>query len=136
MSDGREVPVPEVEPPTGLRAGPSPRHGLGVFATRRFAAGEVLERAPVLVVPTADEEHIAGTALDGYCFAWDGGMALALGFGSLYNHSTTPNARYWTMPEEGLVEYVAHTDIEPGDEVCINYNGEPTDDTPVWFELA
>ena len=40
------------------------------------------------------------------------------------------------MPEEGLVEYVAHTDIEPGDEVCINYNGEPTDDTPVWFELA
>lgn len=126
--------VPTIDAVGGRRVAPSALHGAGVFATRAFAPGEVIEHCPVLVISDEDEENIAGTVLDGYCYTWEGGMALALGFGSLYNHSSTPNARYWTMPEEGLLEVVAHLAIEAGDEICINYNGDPDDDAPVWFE--
>jgi hypothetical protein len=129
---GPVVPIIEAEP--GRRVGPSPVHGAGVFATRDFAVGEVIERCPVLVISDEDEEHIAGTALDGYCYTWEEGLALALGFGSLYNHSTTPNARYWTMPEEGLIEVVAHRPIAAGDEISINYNGDPDDASALWFD--
>ena len=40
------------------------------------------------------------------------------------------------MPEEGLLEIVAHRAIGAGDEICINYNGDPDDDSPVWFERS
>lgn len=125
--------VPTIEAESGRRVAPSATHGAGVFATRPFDPGELIERCPVLVILDEDEESIAGTALDGYCFTWEGGIALALGFGSLYNHSATPNARYWTMPEEGLIEVVAHRPIAAGDEISVNYNGDPDDASPPWF---
>jgi hypothetical protein len=129
-----DIPPPTIESRAGLRCGPSATHGAGVFATRAFAEGEVIERCPVLVVAAEHEERIAGTAFDGYCYTWDDeGLALALGFGSLYNHSTEPNARYWTCTDELVVEIVAHRPIAAGDEVLINYNGDPDDDSAVWF---
>ena len=72
------------------------RKGRGVFATAFIAAGTEFERVPVLVMP-ADEamEGAAGEVLQHYVFEWGRGtVALALGFGSLYNHSYSPNARY------------------------------------------
>lgn len=125
-----------VVPPGPVRVGDSPVHGLGVFATRDIEAGEVIERSPVLVIDDEHEELVAGTALDGYCFTWDGGLAVGLGWTSLYNHAATPNARYWTMPEHGLIEIVAHTDIREGEEVFVTYNGDPDaeGDGELWFE--
>ena len=38
---------------------------------------------------------LAETVLKDYCFNWaEGKVALALGYGSIYNHSYRPNARY------------------------------------------
>lgn len=128
--------VPTIDAEPGRRTAPSPRHGAGVFATRDFAVGDIIERCPVLVISDEDEEHIAGTALDGYCYTWEGGLALALGFGSLYNHAPASNARYWTITEEGVIEIVAHRPIAAGEEILINYNGDPDDATPVWFEQS
>jgi hypothetical protein len=123
-----------VVPPSSLRVADSPIHGLGVFATRDFEPGELLERSPVLVIADEHEELVAGTALDGYCFTWDGGLAVGLGWTSLYNHSNHPNARYWTMPEEGVIEVVAHTRIRRGDEVLVTYNGDPDAEGDLWFD--
>lgn len=128
------LPVPTIDSEAGRRTGPSALHGAGVFATRAYAPEDVIERCPVLVLAEEHEDRIAGTAFDGYCYTWDGGLALALGFGSLYNHSTEPNARYWTIPEEGVIEIVAHRPIAAGDEILVNYNGDPDDATPVWFD--
>ena len=110
--------------------------GRGVFARRPIAAGEVIERAPILVLPrdlhgTEDDP----SALHDYCFEWgDGTVALALGFGSLYNHSYTPNARY---DDEGFRTkvFTALRDIARGEEITVNYNGDPGDRSPVWFEV-
>src|SRR4051794_2666299 len=69
--------------------------GRGVFASSPIRKGELIERVPVLVL-TIDEYYdgICTTTLAHYCFNWrEGTVALALGYGSLYNHSYRPNAR-------------------------------------------
>ena len=57
--------------------------------------------------------------------------ALALGYGSLYNHSYRPNAETLETPDE-LVITALHR-IEPGEEIFINYMGTAQDG--VWFDL-
>ena len=33
-----------------------------------------------------------------------------------------------------ILEFVAVRDIQPGEEICVNYNLDPDDQTPVWWE--
>ena len=110
--------------------------GLGVFARRPIPAHTVIERVPVLVFPTKFLWHPDGTSpLADYVFAWDEQqVALALGFGSLYNHSFSPNARYedWGRNKK---RFIAITDIAAGEEITINYNGAPADASPVDFQV-
>ncbi len=68
-------------------------------------------------------------------YAWGlGTVALALGYGSLYNHSYEPNARYEASRRRTKI-FVALRKIATGEEITINYNGEPGDRSPVWFEI-
>ena len=107
--------------------------GRGVFARRLIRKGELIERVPVLVLPI--EETEADTVLSNYCFAWGRNtVALALGYGSIYNHSFKPNARYDdTAPQ--TKEFRALRNIKPGEEITINYNGEPRSRKRVWFPV-
>ena len=110
--------------------------GRGVFARRLIRQGEIIERVPMLVLTAEEfEDRLAGTSLANYCFAWSRGtMALALGYGSLYNHSFRPNARYDDVGPQ-TKEFTAMRDIAPGEEITVNYNGEPTSRAAVWFEV-
>jgi len=111
----------------------SARHGRGVFAGRHIEPGDVIESCPVLVVGPEHVEAIESTGLQGFAFEWDDGLAFALGFGSLYNHSWTPNARYDHDYDRQLVVYHAIRPIEPGEEITINYTGEPDGRADLWF---
>lgn len=110
--------------------------GRGVFARRAIASGTVIERVPVVVVPTTDVLSLPyESRLADYVFDWGRDtVALALGYGSLYNHSYAPNARY---DDEGQLTkvFTAITDIAAGDEVTVNYNGDPHDGTDVGFPV-
>ncbi len=110
--------------------------GRGVFARRAIREGEVIERVPVLVLQLDEIQNSEGwTGLAGYCFLWgEKTVALALGYGSLYNHSFEPNARYDDLGSQVKV-YTAIRAIEAGQEITINYNGEPTDRSSVGFEV-
>ena len=110
--------------------------GRGVFATAFIPEGTVVERAPVLVMPSDDVlSGSAGDVLQNYVFEWGRGtMALALGYGSMYNHSYQQNARYDDVGRLTKV-YKALRDIKPGEEITINYNGHEDDDTPVGFDV-
>lgn len=106
--------------------------GRGVFARQLIPEGEAIERAPVLLVPG---ESLLGTPLKDYAFEWAGDkVALALGYGSLYNHSYSPNAQYFYGGPQVKVFY-AIRDIQAGEEITINYNSEPTDQSPLWFDV-
>lgn len=111
--------------------------GRGVFARRAIAEGEIIERVPVIVLPAGRVgDDPAEDRLASYCFEWGPRtVALALGYGSLYNHSYTPNARYEDAGERTKL-FVALRDIAPGEEITVNYNGEPRDQSPVWFDVV
>jgi hypothetical protein len=115
-------------------AATSPIHGRGVFAARDFERGDVIEECPILAVPGEQASLLDETDLNGFTFEWDGGVAVALGFGSLYNHSWTPNARYDHDYERGLVVYSAVRAISAGKEITVNYSGEPDGRIELWFD--
>jgi len=110
--------------------------GRGVFARRPIPEGAVIERVPVLVLPAALLAPGGRRArLADYCFVWGRRtVALALGFGSLYNHSRRPNACCDDQAPETKV-YRALRDIAQGEEITINYNGEPDDPGDVGFTV-
>src|SRR3954466_2785574 len=87
----------------------------------------------MLVLPTGESRP--GSVLSHYHFAWGKGTgALALGYGSVYNHSYRPNARYDDVGPQ-TKEFTALRDIEPGEEIVVNYNGNPRSRTAVWFDV-
>lgn len=113
----------------------SPIDGVGVFAARAFAAGEVVECCPVVVCPPPDEQRIEQTRLRGLYFTWkDDAIALALGYGSLYNHSWEPNAAYELDHRREVVRFRALRAVEAGDEVTVNYTGDPDGRGELWFD--
>ena len=102
-----------------------------MFATRRFETGDEIERCPMLIADEGRGEDLESGA-EGYVFGWgDGRTALALGYGSLYNHSYDPNAT--TLETEDELVVTATRPIEVGDEIHINYVG--TAQTGVWFDV-
>lgn len=106
--------------------------GRGVFAKSLIPKGTVFETVPMLV---CKQQDILESTLMNYVYAWGKDtVGVALGYGSMYNHSYKPNARYFDLPLQRK-EFVALRDIQPGEEVTINYNGEPKDKKPVWFEV-
>jgi uncharacterized protein len=109
-------------------------HGRGVFAARRFHAGDVIEECPILAVTSDQAPLLDETDLYGFTFEWGDGVAVALGFGSLYNHSWSPNARYDHDYHRDLVVYSAVTAIARDDEITINYSGDPDGRMELWFD--
>jgi SET domain-containing protein len=115
----------------------SPAHGRGVFAGKRFAKGDLIENAPVLIIPPEQVTHLDETLLANYYYCWGEELeaaAVAMGFGSFYNHSYFPNAEFTQRFDTDVVEFIAIRTIEPGEEITVNYNGLPDDLAPVWFE--
>src|SRR4051812_47277293 len=116
---------------------PAGGRGLGVFARRPIPKGEVIERVPLLIMDA--EEYAKGvdqSLLARYVFHWgEGRIALALGYGSLYNHSYRPNAKY-EDEEPQAKRFVALKDIGAGEEITVNYNGSPKSRKKLWFDVA
>ena len=107
--------------------------GRGVFATRDIPAGTLIERVPVILIPKHQvfgDNEVArrATLISWYVFDWEGMtkrayVALALGYGSIYNHSKAPNARVERHAPD-ILEITARRDIPAGAEIFINYLGE------------
>ena len=130
------VPVPGDPNSKGVRMGVVEGHGRGMFATRKFIKGELIERAPVIAIDAKKWPSAAKTILADYAFDWgenDEHAGIALGYISIFNHSYSPNAQLEQMEDEMMMEIVAIKDIEPGEQIMINYNGEPTNQDPLWF---
>jgi hypothetical protein len=118
--------------PGDLYIGASEINGRGVCATRPFEAGTIIEVCPVIVVPPAQRPALESTIVVEYYYEWGDAGGIALGFGSLYNHSYEPNAIYRKHMDRDLVIVSALRSIAPGEEITINYNGDPGDRNPIW----
>ena len=105
--------------------------GRGVFAKEKIRSGELIESCPTLVLHgPKDRRNLRKTGLVNYYFLWGldhDRVAICLGWGSIYNHSFSPNARYEKMTNDDRMDFYALCDIETGEEITVNYNGAPTD---------
>lgn len=102
--------------------------GKGVFAKQTIAQGELIESCPVIEVSLSDPANNDNGLLVNYFFYFGKGLAVALGFGSLYNHSYQPNATYRIDLLRKTIEFVAIKDIQADEEITVNYNyGNPDD---------
>jgi SET domain-containing protein len=126
-----------------LRIAHFPGKGRGVLAAEAIRPGEVIEVAPVLVLTPREKPELGRPVLGEYSFEWGTGPdddgpydihALALGYGALYNHAPTPNARYEHDYQLPALRFIALRDIAEGEEITINYHGETGDDEKLWFE--
>lgn len=111
--------------------------GRGVFTNKKIKRGQTIEMCPIIVFSKNDREQINGTFLYEYYFEWgESGKkgAVALGYGSLYNHSYSPNAKYNPDFDLNILEFEAIRNIEAGEEITVNYNLDPEDKTPMWWE--
>ena len=106
--------------------------GRGVVAKCAIPANTVIERAPVLVIPDGEIDE---SVLVNYVYHWGRDtVALALGYGSLYNHSYSPNAKYEDVGVQTKV-FTSIRDIEAGEEITINYHGEPDAEGDMHFDV-
>lgn len=112
--------------------------GRGVYATRSLPGGTVVEVSPVLLFPPGEyEKHGKYTQLDGYTFVWKrtagqkAVMALALGLGSLFNHSKQPNLSYTLDHAAHCIHYRTVRDVRPDEELTISYGAGR-----MWWEPA
>ncbi|BCG60695.1 SET domain-containing protein [Paenibacillus sp. URB8-2] len=106
----------------------------GIFATRDIEKGELIHEAPVIPYPNEDHEFIEKTILSDYVFQYGANhTAVLLGYGSLFNHSYTPNATYDINFKNHTFDFYSYTDIKAGEEILINYNGDVDCNDPLWF---
>jgi uncharacterized protein len=112
--------------------------GRGVFTKEKLAAETVIEIAPVLVMTLEERIHLDQTLLHDYIFEWGekkDQCAFALGWVSIYNHSYASNCEHFMDFETESIFIKTIRDIEAGEELTINYNGDWNETKKVWFEI-
>jgi uncharacterized protein len=128
-----------------VHVGRSPRHGRGIFANADLPAGTIVEIAPVLLLTRAEGD--AHGLVGRYVFEWDvdadrTAYALALGLGSLFNHSGSPSCEYTRADDDeavgtGVAPAMIFTTTRPvaaGEELTIDYSGVGEED--MWFGVS
>jgi hypothetical protein len=95
------------------------KYGRGVFTNKNFEPGDVIELAPYI---EDLDENFKGV-IRNYIFTKDNTLSvIAFGFGSMYNHSDNPNAR-WEI-DKLYVKIKCIKPIKKDEEIFISY-GDP-----------
>lgn len=108
----------------------------GVFAKKDIKKGETIESCPVIEFSESESSNFKESNLVTYTyyFGKDKNQAtILLGFGSIYNHSYTPNAVY--KAKEEIIDFTAKRNIKKDEEILVNYLQESKNSkNPLWFE--
>lgn len=113
----------------GLELRCHPQRGRGVFTTKPLSHKTLVDISPVLLMNHAEySAHGQHTILDHYTYRWEGGYALALGLGSMFNHAKNPNVGFIRDIPNAVIRYFTLRPIETGEELCISYGDH------LWFE--
>lgn len=119
-----------------LEVKPSLIHGQGVFSKTVFRSGQLIEKAPVILIDDAEKELLTNSSLHHYYFLVNDTakpIAMGLGYSALYNHAVDANAGYSIDIINLYITIKACKKIAAGEEITINYNGRPGDSSLVYF---
>ena len=115
----------------------SPEKGRGMFTNEVILVDTIIEIAPVIVMPAPDRLLLDKTLLHDYIFEWGTDKTqccMALGFVPIYNHSYNSNCEYFMDYSTNTIMVKTVRNIEAGEEVFINYNGDFNDKAALWFD--
>ena len=133
--------VADITPPRVQMRDTVSERGRGVFALQNYRVGDLVEAAAVVLLNGAFETYPA--ELKTYVFNWAAlcgvgqAHAVALGYGSLYNHDNPANMHYEADPANLALRFTAARDIAAGEELTINYSaafGRASSDNNDWFD--
>ena len=109
-------------------------------AIKSIKSEKIIEVAPVIVMTSDDRLMLDKTLLHDYIFEWqpegENKCCMALGFVPIYNHSYNSNCEYFMDYTEDTILIKTVRDIEQGEELTINYNGDWNNDKNIWFEVS
>src|SRR5258708_2442734 len=97
----------------------------GVFASVDIKRGETIEICPIIEIPNQEISNLEKSIIVNYCYFFGKNkerILLALGYGSIYNHSHIPNAQYKIKPSKRIIQFIAIQNIKKGEEITVNYN--------------
>ena len=130
-----------IQPTTAYINDTGTEKGRGVFADRDYQKGERVESAPVIVLtrPFRSLPPRLKTIVYNWGALTNGepSSAVALGFGSMYNHNNPANMRYEANIANDTLNYITVQDIAEGEELTVNYNnteGAPESKNDDWFQ--
>jgi len=105
----------------GIEVRPSKKGGRGVFATKHFWPGDVIEACPTLHAPNGQW----GQSTKDYVFQISlEKQMLALGSCSIYNHGDFPNTTHKLSDDWKTLYIIAFEHIRPGQEIFIHYGDQ------------
>ncbi|MFX1302026.1 MAG: SET domain-containing protein-lysine N-methyltransferase [Promethearchaeota archaeon] len=120
----------------------SRKKGKGVFANIDIAKGVIIDIAHVILISNKEWDLIKETVLSNYSFEWDDPQwvgeydsAVSLSVSQFINHSYNPNVKYIYDYKNKCIKYITIRNISKGEEITVNYNGVPSDDSPMWFKV-
>jgi uncharacterized protein len=122
-----------------LFVAPAGDMGRGVFCSEPIEKNTIVEESPVIVMSGPERTLLDQTLLHDYIFEWGKNKdqcCMALGYVPLYNHSYRANCEYEMDFENQVIRIKSVRFIKAGEELCINYNGDWNNSTPVWFEAT
>lgn len=128
-------------PPKKVYVAPSSikNAGRGVFALEDLSKGEIIEICPLLEVAVDDVFALTDSLLGTYYFSFTDEpdkVAIALGYGSIYNHSYHPNSTYKKNSKDKTLEFKTIKAIKKDEEITVNYNrGEPDSRDQLWEDI-
>jgi SET domain-containing protein len=107
--------------------------GRGIVALENIEPGCLIERSPVLIIPSEQRAAVDKTIIFTYVFMWEhhtveqdlynhiGRSAIALGYTSLLSHAYEPNCIFVRHIDEFLIDVFARRPIRIGEELTIDY---------------
>ena len=135
QGEAGEEGVHNFPPPLGCTAGRvcdvGDGKGRGVFATRRYEAGDLVASWPCRAVPDADVP--SGLIDYAYTSPRPGESLIVLGHGMLYNHGEGDASNVaWSVPTDmellltgaGEIQFFARRPVNAGDELLASYSTE------------
>ena len=124
---------------TYLYVAATEKMGRGIFTKKDIPADTVIEISPVIVMSQADRLLLDKTLLHDYIFEWGekkDQCCMALGLVPIYNHSYQSNCEYFMNFDDNTIFVKTVRQINKGEELTINYNGDWNDSNKVWFDAA
>jgi SET domain-containing protein len=99
-----------------------PQKGWGAFSSKRIPKGTIFNVTTLLVLSAKEARLMSGSSLEAYWYEFGTrGRAIALGLGSVMNHSDEPNCSYHFSKKRRTLSFYALHDIPAHQELTHDY---------------